>query len=353
MLLKSLSSWLLFLPLLTQAVPVIKPRVVEEDAVDSEASCIDHADCGSKGYQLLTTLHETLFRDVIIDRNDKAKFEERYLSKFWRFKPVGEKFHLPLRNRGIEVGNIDHWRIWGKDPKTGVVERPDKTPYINFFDTKNGILIADQNFRGQDTQQALPWSELMYQTWALVNTTQENGGPISNLRSIARSFIVNRGTKAVFELAYEKNKPVKGEDGEEEWREWTESSHQSFFYDMLATDNIKEKPKIDILLSRLIRFFQDPSGRDEPVFGGQGRGWEWYEPEPERRVPFAGLEVVVSDERPRELKGGDLATALLGVNEIRHAWPKLDMRCDISRQGEGAGAVLRLGCVFLFFEPGA
>ena len=115
----------------------------------------------------------------------------------------------------------------------------DDPPYLNIFDTKNGILIADANFREDDSQRKLNWSELMYQTWALANITEDGGGPISNLRSIVRSEVVNKGTKAVFELAYGNNRLEKGEDGPEDWREWNEASHGSFFLNMLATDNVK------------------------------------------------------------------------------------------------------------------
>lgn len=117
--------------------------------------------------------------------------------------------------------------------------RPDDPPYLNIFDTKNGILIADANFREDDSQRKLNWSELMYQTWALANITGDGGGPISNLRSILRSEVVNKGTKAAFKLAYQNNRLQPGDDGPEDWREWNESSHGSFFLDLLATDNVK------------------------------------------------------------------------------------------------------------------
>ncbi|KAL8869685.1 MAG: hypothetical protein Q9198_007822, partial [Flavoplaca austrocitrina] len=57
-------------------------------------------------------------------------------------------------------------------------------PYLNIFDTKNGILIADANFREEVTQNRLNWSELMYQTWALANVTRDLGG--ANLESSKR-----------------------------------------------------------------------------------------------------------------------------------------------------------------------
>ncbi|KAL8760205.1 MAG: hypothetical protein Q9199_000228 [Rusavskia elegans] len=134
---------------------------------------------------------------------------------------------------------MDYWAIYPKNPDTQENERPDDPPYLNIFDTKNGILIADANFRAEDTQKALNWSELMYQTWALANVTQDVGGPISNLQSIVRSEVVNTGTKAAFEVAYQNNLLRPGGDGPQDWREWNEATHGSFFLDMLATDNIK------------------------------------------------------------------------------------------------------------------
>ncbi|CAL8579997.1 hypothetical protein XPA_005730 [Xanthoria parietina] len=114
---------------------------------------------------------------------------------------------------------------------------------------------------------------------------------------------------------------------------------------------LQDITKIHNVLMRLLQYFHDTRGWDEPVFNGPGRGWEWYEPTPDAGEPFAGLEVVVPDDHPKALKGGDLFYALLGVNEIRLAYPKLDMRCDIFRNAEGAGVPLRLGWIYLFFEP--
>lgn len=62
--------------------------------------------------------------------------------------------------------------------------------------------------------------------------------------------------------------------------------------------------------------------------------------------------MVVPDDHPRALRGGDLLVALWGVNEIRLAYPLLNFRCDIFRDAESGGGALRLGWVYLFFEPG-
>ena len=69
------------------------------------------------------------------------------------------------------------------------------------------------------------------------------------------------------------------------------------------------------------------------------------------RQPFAGLEVMVPEERPRDLRNGEFAMVLRGMGEIWRGWPKLDFRCDVLRDHEGRGG-LGLGWVYLFFEPG-
>ncbi|CAO1599124.1 hypothetical protein XANCAGTX0491_002867 [Xanthoria calcicola] len=243
MFLKWLVPWLLSFTLLVQAFPANKPRVInptrEGDDGGSGDPCTDYADCSSKGYKLWNTLQTLLFQDQIIDKNERVLFDMHYLSTFSHSQLPEKKFHLPLRNRGIEIVKGAYWATYPKDPITQVIERPDDPPYLNIFDTKNGILIADANFREDDSQRKLNWSELMYQTWALANITGDGGGPISNLRSILRSEVVNKGTKAAFKLAYQNNRLQPGDDGPEDWREWNESSHGSFFLDLLATDNVK------------------------------------------------------------------------------------------------------------------
>ncbi|KAL8852360.1 MAG: hypothetical protein Q9221_002744 [Calogaya cf. arnoldii] len=134
---------------------------------------------------------------------------------------------------------MDYWSVFSKNPVTQVIDRPDDPPYLNYFDTTNGIIIADANYQSEDKRRQLNWSELMYQTWALANQTREVGGPISNLRSIVQSHVVNDRARDVFNIAYDRNLLRPSGDGPEDWHEWNESSHPSFFLSFLATDNVK------------------------------------------------------------------------------------------------------------------
>ncbi|KAL8913504.1 MAG: hypothetical protein Q9171_001692 [Xanthocarpia ochracea] len=114
---------------------------------------------------------------------------------------------------------------------------------------------------------------------------------------------------------------------------------------------LQDAAKIDRLLLRLIRAFHDPGRRNEPVFSGRSRAWEWYEPVPEGYRSFAGLEVVVADQ-PQAFKRGDMLVALWGLNEIRLSWPKLDIWGGILRFKEKEEEEQVLGSFHLFYEPG-
>lgn len=49
---------------------------------------------------------------------------------------------------------------------------------------------------------ALPWSEIMYQTWQRVNEELMKEGPKSNLRAVAQKTVTNIGTRAVLKTMY-------------------------------------------------------------------------------------------------------------------------------------------------------
>lgn len=127
MLTKWLIFWLLFVSSRTQALPANKPRgLTSVEIFDSDIPCTSYADCSSKGYRLLTKLYTTVFQDEIIDRNDRSLFEKHYHPEFSHLQLPEKKFHLPLRNRGIEIVKMAYWAVYPKHPVTGVNERPGK-----------------------------------------------------------------------------------------------------------------------------------------------------------------------------------------------------------------------------------
>lgn len=105
------------------------------------------------------------------------------------------------------------------------------------------------------------------------------------------------------------------------------------------------------LFQRLLAKFNNPRFRNDPVFVGGIRAWEWYEPRQLNGEPFAGFGLEVPAEDSRAMRRGDLLVAVWGVNEIRLSWPNLDFWCGVYRDGEGGKAEKYLGRIELFFEP--
>lgn len=250
MLLRWLLSWLVIAPLLIQAFSIIKPRV-DGDEQDNEV-CLAYNTCSQKGLGYWNKLHTTLYKaqlGQIVDRNDSALFEDHYFTEYrWSYS-LDIELQQPLRNRNVDPATeMDTWQSSGLNP---ITQQRDKWPaYYNIFDTHNGFIIADSNRRAGDSQHALPWSELMYQTWKhaaqkadqLASKDHPPGGPISNLRGVVQHFVVNKGTRLVLTAAYKAKGWEPGYDGEDQWRKFTEQDagkKDFFFYGLLGTDNVK------------------------------------------------------------------------------------------------------------------
>lgn len=251
MLLRSLLSWLVIAPLLIRALSIIKPRVDGNEQEDDDV-CLTYKICSEKGLGYWNKLHTTLFhaqQGQIVDRNDLHLFNNHYFAEYDSSFVADPELLLSLQNRNIDAPNtnMDTWQISGLNPET--LQRDVWPAYYNIFDTFNGVIIAEGNQRASDSQKALQWSELMYQTWqlaeqkanALAGKNHPPGGPISNLRSIVQHIIHNKGTQQVMRAAYEANGWVPGYDGPEEWRKWTEqdTATKRFFFGLLGTDNVK------------------------------------------------------------------------------------------------------------------
>ncbi|KAL8657712.1 MAG: hypothetical protein Q9226_001635 [Calogaya cf. arnoldii] len=250
MLLTWLSSWLIVAPLVIQALSIIKPRV-DDNTQDNEI-CLAYDTCSEKGYGYWNKLHTTLYQSQqgqIVDRNDSALFQSHYFTRYYDSEPLERELHQPLRDRDVDpTMPMDTWLSFGLNPMT---QKRDKQPaYYNIFDTHNGFIIADNNNHKGDSQKALPWSELMYQTWKhaaqkanqLTGSDHPPGGPISNLRGVVQHFIINKGTQQVLMAAYRAKGWEPGYDGEYQWRKFTEEdagSKNYFFYALLGTDNVK------------------------------------------------------------------------------------------------------------------
>lgn len=74
-------------------------------------------------------------------------------------------------------------------------EKWEDRPYHNYFNTRDGVIMAEINFRDGDKVRALNWSELMYHTWLKAAKWADaeamyglmghiKGGPLSNLKTV-------------------------------------------------------------------------------------------------------------------------------------------------------------------------
>lgn len=265
MLSKQLFPWLLITPLFTRALSIANPRAltarVDGNIQADDEVCITYKDCSQKGVSYRKLLRATLSQPQIIDRNDRDLFQDHYFAAYDASFTADPDIRQSLTNRGMPTTNIDSWEIYGLDPKT--LARDDSPAYYNLFDTNSGLIVAEGNWRAQDSQRALPWSEIIYQTWQLAAEKADTlfiasqrtqaylegaftagaghppGGPISNLRSVVQHIVKNKGTQEVLKQAYKANGWQPGHDEPEGWRKWTEKETPQFFDALLGTDNVK------------------------------------------------------------------------------------------------------------------
>ncbi|KAL8925525.1 MAG: hypothetical protein Q9208_003416 [Pyrenodesmia sp. 3 TL-2023] len=265
MLSKQLFPWLLIIHLLTQALSIAHPRAliprVDGNIQADDQVCTTYKDCSQKGAGYKRLLRATLSQPQISDRNDRDLFNDHYFAAYDASFTADPDIQQSLTNRGMPITNIDSWEISGLDPKA--LTRDDSPAYYNLFDTNSGLIVAEGNWRAQDSQRALPWSEIMYQTWqraaekadtlfiagqrtqafvegpVTAGAGHRPGGPISNLRSVVQHLVLNKGTQEVLKQAYEANGWRPGYDGLEGWRKWTEKETPQFFDALLGTDNVK------------------------------------------------------------------------------------------------------------------
>ncbi|KAL8798687.1 MAG: hypothetical protein Q9182_006473 [Xanthomendoza sp. 2 TL-2023] len=238
---------LLLTPFLIQALSFNKPKTDINVQQDDDV-CLTFKACSENGYRYWNKLHTTLElsqQGKFVDRNNSELFQEHYFAEYDTTMVADPDLVQSFSKRQLDPSFLDYWEISGFDP---VTLRRDRMPaYYDIFDTHGGVIVAHGNQRRWDSQKAIPWSEIMYQTWQLAEQkanklggkNHPHGGPISNLRSVVQHVIHNKGTQAVMKTAYEANGFVPGYDGPEEWRKWTEEDNKHFFFGFLGTDNIK------------------------------------------------------------------------------------------------------------------
>ncbi|KAL8689287.1 MAG: hypothetical protein Q9218_005008 [Villophora microphyllina] len=207
------------------------------DRQSDDDVCNSYEDCGSSGLKYWNILHTTLQQSSPRDRSDGAAiFLETYGVTVSDLGFDMANIASELTSHGFDPKLLTNWATTSIDPKTRL-DNAQYQPYINDFDTKNGLIIAQSNYREFDRSKTLPWSELIYYTWQIIQS-QQNGSPISNLRTVVRKQVCNPGTLDVLRAIYKSQQLTTGA-GDNKWYKWTEADQMYSFYGLLGTDNVK------------------------------------------------------------------------------------------------------------------
>ncbi|KAL8691861.1 MAG: hypothetical protein Q9218_003005 [Villophora microphyllina] len=224
----------------------------DDDALDP---CTSYSACGAKGHELWTTLLNTVSKAQPVDRThtqnppDVDVFHSDYQTEIQGIEEFGASVSADLAAKGLDLSKMGLYATWTVNPTT---QNDEDTAYMNIFDTAGGAILAIENWRDRDSRKTLPWSELMYQTWAMAKEAEDDiyadraihpyevvpGHNISSLQYSVQVQIANAHTKAIIVLAHnsmgfptDHNDPV--------WRKWTEEDTPNWFLALLGTDNCK------------------------------------------------------------------------------------------------------------------
>ncbi|KAL8637113.1 MAG: hypothetical protein Q9228_005579 [Teloschistes exilis] len=222
---------------LTSFVAAGDTNANQGDRQSDDDVCHSYSACGPPGLKYWNILHTTLQQPSPADRSDGAAiFSVNYDVTFPEDVFSTSSIAPDLVKHGFDLKLLINWATTSKDPKTGLSN--SRWPaYVNDFDTKNGLIIAQSNYREFDRCKSLPWSEIIYYTWQVVQSRQQ-GFPISNLRTIIRKEVVNPGTQTVLQALYDSRR-MKTRAGDNTWYKWTEADQMYSFYALLGTDNVK------------------------------------------------------------------------------------------------------------------
>ncbi|KAL8848217.1 MAG: hypothetical protein Q9221_006735 [Calogaya cf. arnoldii] len=256
-----LLSWVLHLliytPILVHTSPVDLPAPLptaapegnilqfdDEPGETPEAEQDDYYNLSLRGKDYWDKLAETLLDPNARDKTDGClKFDEFYKATF-DYREEADDDWMPLFEKyGIDPTFLDVWITTDHKPRSEWEDHP----YKNAFNTRDGVIVAKENFKKDDKVQELNWSELIYHTWhraakradrKFMWCSQEPvGGPLSNLQTVIQSSVVNGKTTNVLGLMY-KRRGLKPPESEQ-WVRWTEDEFPAFWLALMGSDNVK------------------------------------------------------------------------------------------------------------------
>ena len=119
----------------------------------------------------------------------------------------------------------------------------------------------------------------------------------------------------------------------------------------LRPDPLQNDTALDILFRRLQLRFGDPSDSSKRMWDAVNRENQFTEGEPEDCITVLGLQLPWADESPdHNMTYRDFHHVLIGMNNLRHDYPMLNMDSVIYREGEGEST--EIGVVWLdTYEP--
>ncbi|KAL8670636.1 MAG: hypothetical protein Q9168_004830 [Polycauliona sp. 1 TL-2023] len=230
----------------------LKGNILEFDDSISQAQS-DYKICSERGNGYWNTLAATLSNPNAQERADTSDtFANGYVAKFMGTATALADLVDDLEADGIDAHSMDLW--WTTDNLPRGPEEETDAPYQNYFNTRDGIIIASMNFRRDDKLSSLNWSELMYHTWLeaaewanekakeiTIDSPHIPGGPISTLKTVIQEFVVNMQAQSVIKLLYRNNGLVPGGDRPEDqaWVQWTEAKIPYFWDALVGTDNVR------------------------------------------------------------------------------------------------------------------
>ncbi|KAL9001318.1 MAG: hypothetical protein Q9169_000209 [Polycauliona sp. 2 TL-2023] len=117
---------------------------------------------------------------------------------------------------------------------------------------------------------------------------------------------------------------------------------------------LRYKPRIkhyqvDAVLQKSLMHYGDPREQDDSVYKGVARAWDVRKSDENEGATY--LTIRVNTRNRREMTYGQAFHALLGVNNIRLEWQKLDMGCRIYNVFQDRD--IDLGDIELFYDPTA
>ncbi|KAL8878662.1 MAG: hypothetical protein Q9192_008395, partial [Flavoplaca navasiana] len=165
-----LSPWMI--PLLLYFFPLIPATPVDPPAPppsggspngnllqfeDSVPEPNDYQICSVRGNEYWNKLLETLTSPNAKDRTDGfAPFAEYYVARFEFTQRPESDIADDLDAEAIDADSMDLWVTTDNQPR----QKHEDEPYHNYFNTRDGVIMANSNFRGSDKARVLNWSEL-------------------------------------------------------------------------------------------------------------------------------------------------------------------------------------------------